>query len=227
VHRPPRVKVALIDDHPVVIEGIKSWITQDPLQRVEIIAAGDDIDDVLAGPGGAADVLLVDLNLRGHFVTDQIGELSSAGRRVVVYSQHTDPDTVLAVLEAGACEFLAKDEGREHCVETIVAAATDRPYVTPLVAGVLIADQRQVRPHLSEQELLALTLWFQSMSKTSVAMRMGISERTVRQYIDRARVKYAKIGRSAVTKTALLARAIEDGIIRPDEIGDYRSRAAG
>src|SRR5262245_61825064 len=147
--RPPSVKVALVDDHPVVIEGIKSWITQDPEQRVEVIASGDDIDDVLAGPGGAADVLLVDLNLRGHFVTDRIGELSSAGRRVVVYSQHTDPDTVLAVLEAGASEFLAKDEGREHCVETIVAAATDRPDVTPSVAGVLSADTRRVRPPMA------------------------------------------------------------------------------
>jgi hypothetical protein len=41
-----------------------------------------------------------------------------------------------------------------------------------------------------------------------------------------ARVKYAKVGRSAPTKAALLARAIEDGLIRPEEVGEYRSYGA-
>jgi hypothetical protein len=61
------------------------------------------------------------------------------------------------------------------------------------------------------------------MSKASVARRMRVSEHTVKQYVDRARIKYAKLGRPAVTKAALLARAIEDGLVRPEEIGEYRS----
>jgi predicted transcriptional regulator len=63
------------------------------------------------------------------------------------------------------------------------------------------------------------------MSKASVGRRMGISEATVKQYIDRARTKYAAVGRRATTKDALLARAIQDGLIRADEIGEYRSMA--
>jgi len=181
---------------------------------------------VLDGPGRQADVLLLDLNLKGQLVIDRVAELSTTGRRVVVFSQHADPDTVLAVLEAGACEFVAKDEAADHCVAAIIAAAADLPYVTPSVAGAMAADTTDGRPKLSARERTALLWWFQGMSKESVAQRMGIAETTVRQYIARARAKYATTGREAATKTALLARAIEDGLIRLDEVGDYHSFGA-
>jgi hypothetical protein len=54
---------------------------------------------------------------------------------------------------------------------------------------------------------------------------MSISENTVRQYISRARAKYAATGRTAPSKDALLARAIEDGVISPGEITPYQSFA--
>lgn len=181
---------------------------------------------MLDGAGRQADVLLLDLNLRGHLVVDRVAELSTAGRRVVVFSQHTDADIVLAVLEAGACEFVAKDEAADHCVAAILAAAADLPYVTPSAAGAMAADTQEGRPKLSGQERAALLFWFQGMSKESVAKRMSIAETTVRQYIARARAKYAATGRKAATKTALLARAIEDGLIRLDEIGEYQSFGA-
>jgi len=89
----------------------------------------------------------------------------------------------------------------------------------------MLADQRPARPALSEQERQALLLWFQGMSKASVGRRMSISENTVRQYISRARAKYAATGRTAPSKDALLARAIEDGVIKPGEIMPYKSFA--
>jgi DNA-binding NarL/FixJ family response regulator len=220
------VRVCVVDDHPVVLEGIQSWISSDPRRRVEVIAIGDRIESVLTGPGEDCDVLLLDLNLQDGPVTDRIEELAAAGRRVVVFSQSSDPETVLSVLDAGACAFLAKQEGREHCVETLVAVAADRPYVTPSVAGAMVTDHRAASPKLSGQEQEALRLWFQGMSKASVARRMNITENTVKQYIDRARVKYVKAGRPAPTTFALLARAIEDGLIDFKEIGEYRSYAA-
>ncbi|MEU4519100.1 response regulator transcription factor [Amycolatopsis sp. NPDC024027] len=219
-----QITVAIIEDHEVVIDGVRAWVDRDPGRRVRVVASGADVDEVLRGPGGNSDVLLVDLNLRGTLIVDRIAELTGAGRRVVVFSAHSEPENVLAVLDAGA-EFLEKDESREHCVETIVAVAADRPYVTPSSAGAMIADDRPVRPALSKQEIAALKYWFQGMSKASVGRRMGISEATVKQYIDRARTKYAAVGRRATTKDALLARAIQDGLIRADEIGEYRSMA--
>ncbi|RBQ20548.1 DNA-binding response regulator [Spongiactinospora rosea] len=218
--------LAVVEDHPVTIDGIRLWLARDPARRVELVAGGATVESVLTGPGASADVLLLDLELDGVMITDRVAGLCADGRRVIVFSGHREPETVLAVLDAGAAAFIAKHESADHCVETIVAVARDRPYVTPSMAHALIADDRPQRPRFSEREHRALLLWFQSMSKASVARRMGISEATVRQYIDRARVKYAKIGRPAPTKAALLARAIQDGLIRPDEVGEYRSYAA-
>ncbi|MEV8517183.1 response regulator transcription factor [Dactylosporangium sp. NPDC051484] len=218
------VTVAIIDDHPVAIEGVRSWIDRDPRQRATLIASGPSVQAVLAGPGRDADVLVLDLELGDEMIIDQVGELCGSGYRVVVYSNHDEREIVLAVIDAGA-RYVAKHESGDHCMSVILAAAADEPYVTPTEAGALLADDRPQRPHLSEQERTALLLWFQSMSKASVASRMGISEATVKQYIGRVRVKYTKIGRPVPTKTALLARAIEDGLLRADEVGDYRSRA--
>ncbi|MDZ5445722.1 response regulator transcription factor [Micromonospora sp. 4G57] len=219
----PPIGVAIVDDHPVVIDGVRAWLAAEP--RLRVLATGDDPDMVLrAAP--EAEVVLLDLRLHGRMVLDKLAELSAAGRRVVVYSEHTDPDTMLAALDAGAVAFLAKHEGREHCLATVLAAADDRPYVPPALAGAMVGDPRPDRPSLSDKEREALLLWFQSMSKASVARRMRISEHTVKQYVDRARIKYTRAGRPAATKAALLARAIEDGLVRPEEIGIYRSQAA-
>ncbi|MDP9797626.1 DNA-binding NarL/FixJ family response regulator [Catenuloplanes nepalensis] len=217
------VTVAIVDDHPVVLEGVRSWLAGDP--RMRVVATGSSIDDVLAAAGDVK-VLLLDLSLHGRMVIDRVQELCEAGLRVVVYSEHTEPETVLRVVEAGAVAFLAKNEGKEHCVATVLAAAMDQPYVAPALAGAMVGDRRPERPALSEKEREALLLWFQSMSKASVARRMQISEHTVKQYVDRARIKYAKAGRPAASKAALLARAIEDGLIKPDDVQEYRSNAS-
>ncbi|HVQ90729.1 MAG TPA: response regulator transcription factor [Mycobacteriales bacterium] len=219
------VTVALVEDHPVVHAGVRAWLAQETSRPIELIAAGDSVEVAFAGPGRLADVLLFDLNLHGRMAIDEVGRLARLGRRVVVYSEHADDATVLAVLDRGAFAFLAKKEGREHCVATILAAAADRPYVAPQAAGSMAADDRPGCPALSDQERTALLLWFQSMSKSAVAARMGIAESTVRQYIQRARIKYANAGRPAPTRTQLLARAIQDGLIRADEVTEYASRA--
>jgi two-component system nitrate/nitrite response regulator NarL len=220
------VTVTVIDDHPVVIEGIRSWVSRDPEQRVSLVSTAADIAALGQQPASTARVIILDLELKCGLVVDAIPALTSAGRRIVAFSQHQDPGLILRVLEAGASAYVTKDEAEEHLIETVLAVAQDRPYVTRSQAKGMLADQRPTRPKLSSKERQALLLWFQGMSKASVAQRMSISEHTVRQYIDRARVKYATIGRHAPTKAALLARAIEDGLITAAEIGEYQSFAA-
>jgi two-component system nitrate/nitrite response regulator NarL len=219
------IRVAVIEDQPVAIDGVRFWLERDPQRRATVVASGADLDGVLAAAGTDADVILLDLDLNGVRVTDRVAGLVEQGHRIVVFSAVTDSDTIHAVHGAGALGFLGKHESRDHLIEALVGAATDRPYVTPSVAGAIFADAR-ARPHLSDQERTALLLWFQSMSKESVARRMGISERTVREYIQRARLKYSAQGRAVQTQFALLARAIEDGLIRPEDIREYRSAAS-
>ena len=220
-----QVTVAIVEDHPVVTEGVASWIRSDPGQRVRLVQMARDLTGLRTVPRPSADVVILDLELSGELVTTQIPGLVDAGYRVVAFSGHTDPLIVMETLDNGAHAYVSKDEGREHLVEAVLAAAADRPYVTRSQARAILADQRPARPELSQQERQALLLWFQGMSKASVGRRMSVSENTVRQYISRARAKYAATGRTATSKDALLARAIEDGVIKPGEILPYQSFA--
>jgi two-component system nitrate/nitrite response regulator NarL len=224
-----QVTVAIIEDHPVVTEGVASWIRSDPGQRVLLVHTARDLTGLQGESRPSADVVILDLELSGELVTTQIPGLVATGYRVVAFSGHSDPVIVMETLDNGAHAYVSKEEGSDHLVEAVLAAAADRPYVTRSQARAMLSDQRPGRPELSQQELQALLLWFQGMSKASVGRRMSISENTVRQYISRARAKYAATGRTAPSKDALLARAIEDGVIKPGEIMPYTSfaRAAG
>jgi two-component system, NarL family, nitrate/nitrite response regulator NarL len=183
------VTVAIIEDHPVVTEGVASWIRSDPDQRVRLVHTARDLTALHAAPRPPADVIILDLELSGELVTAQIPGLVAAGYRVVAFSGHSDPVIVIETLDNGAHAYISKEEGRDHLVEAVLAAAADRPYVTRSQARAMLTDQRSARPTLSQQEQQALLLWFQGMSKASVGRRMSISENTVRQYINRARAK--------------------------------------
>ncbi|MBF8171847.1 response regulator transcription factor [Streptomyces olivaceus] len=205
--------VGIVDDHPVVIDGVRAWLAEEPGIRVG--HTGETTADLRAG---TVDVLIADLSLDGRLVLSDIAELAAEGRRLVVFSQFTDESLVLDVLNTGVNGFVTKNEGQAHLLHAVRAAAADRPYVPPTTAGVLVSDRSPVAPRLSQQERTSLLWWFQSMSKASVARRMGVSVHTVDMYIKRARVKYAQVGRPAPTKSDMLARAIEDGLVTPAEL---------
>jgi two-component system, NarL family, nitrate/nitrite response regulator NarL len=200
-----QVTVAIIEDHPVVTEEVASWIRSDPGQRVRLVHTGADLTGLLTGPRALADVVILDLELSGELVTAQIPGLVAAGYRVVAFSGRCDPAIVRETMDNGADVYASKEEGSDHLVEAVLAVAADRPYVTRSEAEAILADQRPDRPALSPQEQQALRLWFQGMSKASVGRRMSVSENTVRQYISRARARYAATGRTASSKDALLA----------------------
>lgn len=73
-------------------------------------------------------------------------------------------------------------------------------------------------PKLSEREAAVLRAWFESDSKALVAERLHLSPKSVETYIARVRVKYANLGRPAPTKAALVARALQDGLVHLDEL---------
>lgn len=212
------ITVALIDDHPAVLDGIKHWYsTADyPFQ---VVAAGPDVKEAWMPPGDAAEVVVLDLqlNAQGPAFADLV-RLVDGGRQVVVYTQRDDDQTMLHCLDIGAATFVTKAEGKEHLVDATVAAASHRPFTPPALAGAIGCNTRSSRPQLSTREYEVLVEWFQSESKTLVATKLGLSTRTVNTYLDRVRVKYANVGRGAGTKVALVARAIQDGLIDVDEL---------
>ncbi|GAA2064232.1 helix-turn-helix domain-containing protein [Williamsia deligens] len=73
-------------------------------------------------------------------------------------------------------------------------------------------------PGLSRREVEVLRAWVLSDSKDEVGQRLFIAESTVNTHVSRIRTKYEAVGRGASTKAALLARALQDGIVGLDEL---------
>ncbi|MFI5913191.1 response regulator [Dactylosporangium sp. NPDC051541] len=215
------VSVTVIDDHPVVLAGVRAWFTA---AGITVAAAGPDPAVAWTPPGRSADVVVIDLHLADRRPTagagawDDIAALVAAGRRVVVYTMRDDRETALRCLEAGCATFLTKAEGEEHLVAAVLAAARDRPYVPPALAGAMSADETPDRPRLTDREREVLLAWFQCESKHLVAARCNLSPRTVEGYIDRVRVRYARAGRPAPTKASLVARALQDGLVALEDL---------
>ncbi|MFD1814531.1 response regulator transcription factor [Rhodococcus gannanensis] len=74
------------------------------------------------------------------------------------------------------------------------------------------------RPHLSPREIEVLLHWLRCDSKNEVAAGLFLSIGTVNTHLARIRAKYRDVGRSAPTKAALVARAVQDGLIELHEL---------
>jgi DNA-binding NarL/FixJ family response regulator len=212
------VSVVILDDHPAVVDGVCAWCAAaDP--PIVVVATGDRPGVAATGRGAAADVVVVDLYLEsGTPSFHAVAHLVEAGRRVVVYSQAADNDTVLRCLDLGVATYLTKAEGREHLIPALRAVAQDRPYISPALGGAMAGDRRADRPALSDREREVLLAWFESDSKNLVATRFHLSVKTIDTYIARVRIKYAEVGRPATTKAALVARALQDGLVDLSEL---------
>lgn len=213
------VSVVVVDDHPAILSGIQAWYAASR-RPITVVAAGSSVREAWTVPGSTADVVLLDLQLGedSGAAFGNLRRLVDAGRQVVVYTMRDDEKTALTCLDLGAATCLTKSEGQQHLVEATLAAADERPYVPPALAGALGTNARADRPRLSAREEDVLIEWFQSESKDLVAQRLGISVRTVNSYLDRVRIKYANVGRAARTKASLVARAIQDGLVDVDDL---------
>jgi DNA-binding NarL/FixJ family response regulator len=211
-------RVVLVDDHPAILAGVRSWLTS-ANPPIDVVASGTDLAVAWLEPGRSVEVVVMDLQLGGTVPAyADLSRLVDDGRQVVVYSMRDDSETALTCLEIGAFTYLTKAEGQEHLVDAVRAAAECRPYVAPALAGAMGVDTRRIRPLLAPREVDVLLEWFRCESKDLVGQKLGISPRTVSTYIDRVRIKYANTGRPASTKAALVARAIQDGMVSLDDL---------
>lgn len=73
-------------------------------------------------------------------------------------------------------------------------------------------------PGLTEREVAVLKVWLGCDSKVEVGVRLHIALGTVNTHLTRIRDKYSRVGRAAPTKAALVARALQDGIVKLDDL---------
>jgi DNA-binding NarL/FixJ family response regulator len=212
------ITAVIVDDHAAITAGVRYWCEQ-AVPPIRLVDAGARLADVWTGPGAEADVVIFDLELvpgRPDFA--ELRRLVDNGRRVVVYSQHADSATALKCVDLGALAYLTKREGLDHLIPAIRATAHGIPYTAPSLSGALVADDAPDRPRLSPRETEVLRAWFTSSSKDLVAAKLNITVKTVDTHIARVRVKYANAGRAARTKSELVSRALDDGLVTLAEL---------
>ena len=210
------IAVVIIDAQDVVHVGLAAWLTGS-VPPIKIVANYADPVDFMSDYPAATplvDVVLFALQYDGQRPNfPALRQLCQAGHRVIVYSYLIADEVILTCLDAGAVTYVSKFESGTHVRDAISAAATDTPYVAPRMAKALLNDRTLGRPRLSQREREVLVEWFKTESKQRVAQRLFIEPSTVRTHLQRARSKYAAVGRRAPNKSALLARALEDGIL--------------
>lgn len=210
------VTVAVIDDHDVVHAGIEAWCADadPPIELVGSFTRPNEFFAAYPEPTDELEVVLLDLQIEGNRPDfETLRTLCERGQRVIVFSHITADEVILSCLDIGAVTYLVKSEGKRHLIDAIHAARSSTPYVGPRMGKALLNDNTFGRIKLSEREKEVLVAWFQTESKDLVGKRLYIAPTTVRTHLQRARAKYAAVGRPAPTKSALLARAIEDGIL--------------
>jgi two-component system, NarL family, nitrate/nitrite response regulator NarL len=209
------VEVAAVDDHPIVLAGIATWVAADS-SGLAVIGTATTVGALLAGPGRHARVVLLDLDLGdGSSVDQNVGAIRAAGAAVLVLAASDKPVSVRAAMRAGALGYVLKSEPTEIVRAAIKAVAAGQDWISPRLAYILATDNAPDRPALSGQETRALSLYATGMPMKLVARRMGLSEETAKQYVGRVREKYARAGRAAPTKLELYYRAVEDGHLPP------------
>lgn len=211
------VRVAAVDDHVPVRRGLAAMLAES--DDVVVVTTAGTVDELMTdGPEPVdrqVDVVLLDLHLAdGSRPAHNVQRLVEAGIDVLVYSSLTDAGLLREALVAGALGVVHKGQDTPALVAAIRDVAAGQPLLTTEWAATLDAARGDSRPHLSEREAQALSLYASGLPMKSAARRMDISLGSFREYLLRVRRKYADVDRPATTKLDLYHRAVEDGYVR-------------
>ncbi|MEU9360504.1 response regulator transcription factor [Streptomyces sp. NPDC048301] len=206
------ITLLVVDDHPVVRDGLRGMFAADP--GFEVLGeAADGVAAVELTARLDPDVVLMDLRMPGGGGVDAIAELTRLGVRsqvLVLTTYDTDSDTLPAI-EAGATGYLLKDAPRDELFTAVRAAADGRTVLSPAVASRLVSRVRTPAPgheSLSTREREVLGLVARGTSNREIAAELFISEATVKTHLTHV---FAKLG--AKDRAAAVALAYERGIL--------------
>ncbi|MDJ0954568.1 MAG: response regulator transcription factor [Acidimicrobiia bacterium] len=206
------VKVLIVDDHPVVRDGLRGLFAGDP--GFEIVGeAADGREAVSRTEVFKPDVVLMDLRmpvLDGVGATREIVARGLGARVLIVTTYDTESD-VLPAIEAGATGYLLKDTPRDELRKAVRAAAAGESVLSPPVARQLLGQVRQpAKETLSEREMEILATVAKGATNKEIAARLFISEATVKTHLLHV---YDKLGVN--DRAAAVGAAYERGLLTP------------
>jgi two-component system NarL family response regulator len=204
------IRVVIVDDHPMVAEGIQSILeSYDDITVVGLLSNGQDAVNQVTTL--APDVLLLDLNMpgvSGLIATEMILE-ARPETRILILSMHDSPEYISTALSHGAKGYVLKDVPTEEIHTAITAVMAGGEYLCTGAKGSLQPKTADGREPLTSREQTVLLELAQGKSNKEVAAGLNISVRTVETH--RNNIK-RKLG---ISSTAGLTRyALEHGVLQ-------------
>jgi DNA-binding NarL/FixJ family response regulator len=193
------IRVAVVDDHPVVLDGLAAALARQP--GIEVAWSAASVAEARARLLDAAcDVVLVDVRLPDGSGLDLV-RASDGGPAFVVLSSFDRPQYARSAIQRGAAGYLAKTAPTEEVVSAVRIAAAGGSAFPP---AQIVALARA--PELTEREVSLVRLVAEGWSNDEVAARLSISPKTVEAYLTRLFERWG-----VATRTELALHAERSG----------------
>lgn len=196
-------RVLLVDDHPLVREGLRARLAGTP--GIEVVGEAGDAEQAFARVGMLRpDLVLMDVGMKQVNGIELTARLCGKhpGLRVLMLSMYDSPEYVHRALEAGASGYVLKEAPSEEIVEAILAVVTGRRYIG---TGLAATSGRAgtARPLLSARESEILRCLADGLASRQIAERLGMSVRTVETHRQNIRRKLDLAGQAELIKYAV------------------------
>jgi len=183
--------ILLIDDHPLLRNGVKQLIELE--ESLQVIAeASNGEQGVVLAEHHDPDLILLDLNMPGMNGLDTLVQLRTIelSGRIVVFSVSDHEDDVVNALKHGADGYLLKDMEPEALLKALHQAAAGQMVLSEKLTNVLVASLRESRPteardveQLTRRERDILKLITLGMTNKAIARKLSITESTVKVHV--------------------------------------------
>jgi DNA-binding NarL/FixJ family response regulator len=200
------IRVALADDHPVVLAGIKALIQAAP--EMELVGEASDGRAALEMIRATApDVAVIDVSMPGPHGADlarRVAELCP-GVKILVLTVHEDRAYVQQLLQAGARGYVLKRSAADELVRAIRIVFAGDLHIDPaitskLLTGMMAASSAGPAAELSQREEEVLKLTAQGFSNKEVAAQLNLSVKTIETYKARAAEKLGLRTRAEIVR---------------------------
>jgi DNA-binding NarL/FixJ family response regulator len=207
------ITILVVDDHPVFLEGVAASLSRVPdFTVVGVAMTGEDA--VAMGEALRPDIVVMDLSLPGISGVEATRRLMAADprSRVLALTMVDDDETVLAVLRAGASGYILKgSSGEEIAAATRTAAGGGAVFGAGIAARILAsASGRKAAAHdnaLTDRERDVLAMIADGASNAQIARSLGLSLKTVQNYVSRVLDKLQVTDRTQAAIRVLEGRA--------------------